>query len=100
YVLACRHRHRACDEPGDTGDQDRVVRRLAGGDAHHHAGRGYDRVVRAEHRGAQPVGTGTAMFLVVTTRHTAVYDGELIRLVALAAGACRMATQRDALITY
>ena len=54
-VLAGRHAHRAGEEPGDAGDQDRGPVGGGAGDADHEAGGGHDAVVGAEDRGAQPV---------------------------------------------
>lgn len=58
-IFACRHRHRAGDQPCGTGDKNvgRLSRRRS--DANDQARGGDDAVVGAEHGGAQPADPGT-----------------------------------------
>ena len=59
--LAERHRARAGQEPGESGDQDRAPGELGAGDAHDQREVRHQPVVGAEHRGAQGVAARRAM---------------------------------------
>ena len=65
HVLTGRHRQRAGDETGDTGDQDVLTRRIGRRNADDQARGGHDAIVGAQHRGTKPSDSFTAVTLTM-----------------------------------
>jgi hypothetical protein len=79
-VLSRGHRHRARDEPSESGCEHRAARRARGCNAYDQTGGGNDSIVCTEHGGAEPTAALGAMYLPVTSSHcvvlTIAYDGD------------------------